>query len=92
LDNLLRTVRKQEGDSFDKAVTLLMGLVRVHISASGNPRTTYLATKSFLDMKGIRTLVAHDPRVLQGIREEFYARNVIRSWLEGHEIREFKRA
>ena len=76
---------------YEKAVTLLSGLVRVHHFASGNRRTAYLAAKSFLEMNGEKTTVVHEPRVLQGIREEFYTRNKLKRWLKGHETKEFKR-
>lgn len=91
LDNLLRMVREEEGDIYEKAVTLLTGLVRTHHFASGNRRTAYLAAKGFLEMNGEKTAVVHDPRVLQGIREEFYTRDEIKRWLQGHETKEFKR-
>ncbi len=91
LDNLLRMVRDQEGDIYEKAVTLLTGLVRTHHFASGNRRTAYLAAKGFLEMNGEKTPVVHDPRVLQGIREEFYTRYEIKRWLQGHETKEFRR-
>lgn len=91
LEHLLGRVKEQEGDIYDKAVTLLIGLVRAHSFASGNRRTAYLAAMSFLEMNGKGANVAHDPRVLQGIREEFYTRDEIKAWLKGHEIKEFRR-
>ncbi len=91
LENLLESVREQKGDLYEKAVTLLTGLVRTHSFASGNRRTAYLATKSFLEMNGEETRVVRDPKVFQGIREEFYTRKEIRAWLMGHETKAFKR-
>ncbi len=79
LDNLLRRVREQEGDTYEKAATLLIGLVRTHHFASGNRRTAYLGARGFLEMNGETATVVHDPSVLQGIREEFYTRDEIKS-------------
>ena|SRR2546427_2474140 len=92
LENVEKAVRDQEGDLYEKAVTMLTGLLRTHPFASGNRRTAYLAAKGFLEMNGEKIEVEHDPEVLQGIRQEFYTRSEIRRWLEGHEIREFERA
>ncbi len=91
LERVIRLVGEQAGDVYEKATTLLIGLVRTHPFASGNRRTAYLATMSFLEMNGKATTVVHNPRVLQGIREEFYTRDEIMAWLKGHEIKEFKR-
>jgi len=91
LEHLLRLAREQAGDAYEKAVTLLIGLVRTYPFASGNRRTAYLATMSFLEMNGEGANVVHDPKVLQGIREEFYTRDEIKAWLKGHEIKEFRR-
>jgi prophage maintenance system killer protein len=91
LDTLLERVREQEGGVYEKAVTLLTGLVRTHAFASGNRRTAYLATMGFLEVNGKRTAIVQDPRVLRGIREQFYTRDEIKAWLMGHEIKEFRR-
>ncbi len=91
LDSLLGKVKEHEGDLYDKAAFLLTGLVRIHYFASGNRRTAYLATVSFLATNRKTATVVHDPRVLTGIREGFYTRDEIKDWLRGHEIKEFKR-
>jgi death on curing protein len=91
LERVIRLVGEQAGDVYEKATTLLIGLVRTHPFASGNRRTAYLATMSFLEMNGKAATVVHNPRVLQGIREEFYTRDEIKAWLKGREIKEFKR-
>ncbi len=71
---------------------MLTGLLRTHPFARGNRRTAYLAAKGFLEMNEEKIEIEHDPAILQGIRQEFYTRSEIRIWLEGHEIRKFKRA
>ncbi len=91
LEHLMRLVEEQAGGVYEKSVTLLTVLVRTHPFASGNRRTAYLATMSFLRMNGRTATVQHDPRVLQGIREEFYTRDEIKAWLKGYEIKEFRR-
>jgi prophage maintenance system killer protein len=91
LEHLMRLVEEQAGDVYEKSVTLLTVLVRTHPFASGNRRTAYLATMSFLTMNRRTATVQHDPRILQGIREEFYTRDEIKAWLKGHEIKEFRR-
>ncbi len=92
LDNVLKMTREQDGDIYEKAVTLMTSLVRVHVFASGNRRTAYTATMGFLEMNGRKTTIVHNPKVLQGIRQHFYTRNETKEWLKGHEIREFRRA
>ncbi len=91
LEHLMRLVEEQAGGVYEKSVTLLTVLVRTHPFASGNRRTAYLATMSFLRMNGRTATVQHDPRILQGIREEFYTRDEIKAWLKGYEIKEFRR-
>jgi len=93
LDFVLRSMKEQEGDIYEKAVTLLTGLLRSsHPFASGNRRTAYLAARGFLEINGEEIGVEHDPDVLQGIREDFYTRKEIISWLKGNGIRRFRRA
>ncbi len=91
LEHLMRLVEEQAGGVYEKSVTLLTVLVRTHPFASGNRRTAYLATMSFLRINGRTATVQHDPRVLQGIREEFYTRDEIKAWRKGYEIKEFRR-
>ena len=91
LQSVIEITQQTRGDIYDKAVTLLTELVRKHPFASGNRRTAYVALRFFLEANGQKMKVAHDPKVLLGIREEFYGRNEIKAWLKGSAIREFKR-
>ena len=91
IEKLVEQVSKTEGDVYDKATILLVGLVKQHPFASGNRRTAYVATKFFLESNGYRVTVTHSPGVLQGVREGFYTTEEIKSWLEGSAIREFTR-
>ncbi len=91
LENVLQRLGEEKGYVYEKAVTLLIGMLQTHAFASANRRTAYLATKGFLERNGERIRVGHDPEVLQGIRQEFYARDEIRKWLQGNEIKRFRR-
>ena len=62
-----------EGGVYDKATTLVVGLIRGHHFASGDRRTAFVATKFFLELNGEKMIIEHDPKILQGIREWFYA-------------------
>ena len=91
LEEIIEKVRNQEGDIYDKAVTLLSAIVTSHPFASGVRRTAYVATKAFLLENGEAIKVIYEPSVFTGIRERFYTRDEIRAWLEGNKIRRFVR-
>ena len=48
LREVIETCKEKEGDIYDKAIVLLKGLVQKHPFASGNRRTSLIATKDFL--------------------------------------------
>jgi prophage maintenance system killer protein len=79
-------------DIYEKAAVLLTELLRGHAFASGVRRTAYAATISFLRVNGETPKVVHDPKVMIGIRERFYTKEEIKSWLKGNEVRKFTRA
>ena len=60
-------------------------------SVVGIRRTAIAAAISFLRLNGERVNTAYDPKVLQGIREGFYTKEEIKSWLKCNEIRKFTR-
>lgn len=91
LSRILENTEAESGDISDKAVTLLKGLVQEHPFASGNRRTAIVAIIKFLKINGQEITLKHEPRTLQGIRENFYKDEEIKKWLMGGEIREFKR-
>ena len=91
LDDIPTSVRETEGDVYDKATTLIIGLVRGHPFASGNRRTAFVATKLFLELNGEKMIVEHDSKILQGIREGFYTTREVKSWLKGNAIKRFTR-
>ena len=91
LQRVISRVRETEGDLHDKAASLLIDLTRLHPFASGNRRTAYVATRLFLEWNGAPIQLVQDPSVLQGVREGFYTREEVKSWLKGDEIRKFSR-
>jgi len=91
LDRILTSVRETEGDLYDKATALIVGLVRGHPFASGNRRTALVATRLFLEQNGEKMKVEQDPRILQGIREGFYTTLEVKTWLKGNAVKRFAR-
>lgn len=91
LEQILEEVKSVEGDLYDKAVVLLGSLIKKHPFESGNRRTALTITATFLRLNGEAVKIAHDEKVLQGIREGFYSEEEIKAWLRGGEVREFKR-
>jgi prophage maintenance system killer protein len=83
-----------EGDVYDKAVFLLVNLIKKHPFASGNRRTAFICTKEFLLLNKARFRVKDDPKnsnIMTGIREGFYTSEEIKEWIKHGKIREFKR-
>jgi len=91
LESIVEEVRGLDGDVFEKATCLLVGLTKKHAFDSGNRRTAYTATKLFLEANGEALKADPGPRVLTGIREGFYRTEEVVEWLKGNGIREFKR-
>ena len=91
LNAVLEKVAEEPGDIYEKAVTLLKGISQEHPFASGNRRTSMAATVRFLRMNGEEALVKEDAKILQGVRESYYANSEIKQWLKGGDTREFKR-
>ena len=82
------------GDVYDKAVVLLVGLVKKHPFSSGNRRTAMIVAKDFLESNKSRLGVSDDPsqaRALLGVREGFYSTEEIKEWLKHGKICEFKK-
>lgn len=91
LNAVLENVAESSGNVYDKAVALLKGLAQEHPFASGNRRTAMVATIRFLRMNGEEALVKEDAKILQGVRENYYADSEVKQWLKGGDVREFKR-
>jgi len=91
LNSIVEAVRALDGDVFEKATCLLVGLTKKHAFDSGNRRTAYTATKLFLEANGELLKADPDPRVLIGIREGFYRTEEVVAWLKGNGIKEFGR-
>jgi len=94
LINIIDRCKEKDGDIYDKAVTLLKGVVQEHPFASGNRRTAFVTTKYFLSINkkklGIKDQ-EKQARVMQGIREDYYEDQEIKEWIKNGKIREFKR-
>src|SRR3989338_2345891 len=91
ISKLLEAVEAKTCNIYDKAVVLLKGLVQEHPFASGNRRTAMLAVIRFLRFNCIEPKIKEEPKILQGVRENYYKDEEIKSWLQGGDMREFKR-
>lgn len=92
LETILKEVRNTQGDIYDKAVAMLFGFMKMHVFVSGMRRTTLVSTAVFMEMNEVPPPPRKQSRdALQGIREGFYTKDEIKSWLQGNEIRPFKR-
>lgn len=94
LTEALKECEETEGDIFDKAVTLLAGLVQVHAFASGNRRTAVMATWHFIRINNAKVIKLDErsiSNVLQGIREEYYSKSEVKEWIKNGKIKRFKR-
>lgn len=91
IETTIKDMKNKRGDIFDKAVILLKSIIQRHPFESGNRRTAFVATTTFLEVNGKKLNIMHDINILQGIREGYYTDNEIRKWLKGGKIRAFKR-
>ena len=93
LGDIIKKVKETKGNIYNKAATLLMELTQKHPFESGNRRTAFLATINFLEVNKIEVKLNKDKieNILQGIRERFYTLNDVSKWLQGEDMREFKR-
>ena len=91
IEDALKKVQAEEGDTFQKAAVLLIELTKAHAFDSGNRRTAYAAAKLFLEANGEGLNIEVEPKVLTGIREGFYETLEIAEWLKGNGIRTFLR-
>ena len=84
----------KEGDIYDKAAYLFKDIIQKHPFASGNRRTAFIATKSFLLKNRRKFNIDNDPKQAQtmlGIRAGYFQDNEIKGWIQNGPIREFKR-
>ena len=94
LQKVLENCESTEGDIYDKATILMKGLIQSHPFASGNRRTAFITTKSFLTENKHKLNVQDNEsqaRVMQGIREGYYTDNEITEWIKNGKIRQFRR-
>jgi death-on-curing family protein len=91
---IVDSCRETKGDLYDKAVTLLKGLIQNHPFASGNRRTAFVVAKDFVLSNKGKFKIKDDPRyakVMQGIREGYYNDEELKEWIKNGKIREFRR-
>jgi prophage maintenance system killer protein len=88
---VLSATKRTRGDVYDKAATLLVGLVKRHPFKSGNRRTAVAITSYFLAVNHAPTLVPADTEVLAKLRLGIYKKGQIAAWLKGHGIEEERR-
>lgn len=91
---VVESCKALEGDVYDKAICLIKGLIQQHPFASGNRRTAFRVAENFLETNNAKLDVDNgkkQAKVLQGIRESFYADKEIKEWMQGKPIREFER-
>lgn len=91
IEEALLRVEETQGDIYEKAALLLIGLTRAHAFDSGNRRTAYASTELFLRANEGRLKVQSEAKVLTGIREGFYETREIVEWLKGNGIRPYIR-
>jgi len=91
IEAAVQAAKDEKGDVYDKATMMLLMLVTKHPFESGNRRTAFIATRTFLALNGENPEIIRDDRVLLGIREGFYTKAEVKEWLQGNEIRPFKR-
>ncbi len=91
IETTLAEAKAKHGDIFDKAAVIFIGLIKKHAFGSANRRTAWTVTDTFLITNGEELRARYNGRVVIGIREGFYTPEEVKSWLQGHEIREFRR-
>jgi len=89
ISQTLKRAQEIQGDLYDKAVELLVGLIKTHPFESGNRRTAFLVTSVFLKLNGEEPPDLSDEKILTWIRRGLYSREEIKKWLMGYGIKEF---
>ncbi len=94
ISELLDALKGKDGTIYDKAVVLLKGLIQKHPFASGNRRTAFVVTNTFIIENNAIFGIKDTPevaKVMIGIREDYYTDNEIREWIQHGSIRKFER-
>ncbi len=94
IEEVLEECKQKDGDAYDKAVSLLKGIIQKHAFASGNRRTALLATSYFLLSNNAKSYIEDSPdnaRIMTGIREHYYSDQEIKGWLRHGKIKAFQR-
>ncbi len=91
IDTILRKTKEARGDLHDKAAVLLHGLVTSHGFASGNKRTGFIITSTFIKKNGGRIRIKNfnkAERIIKNIRK--LSIEEIAEWLRKGDIDETK--
>ena len=94
LSEVLELCKKSNGDSYDKSIILLSGIIQKHPFASGNRRTAFVIMKDFLLTNNAKIGINGDPsfaRILQGVRENYYSNDELKEWIKHGKIKAFQR-
>jgi len=92
--NIVEGCKKLKGNTYEKAVFLLKGIIQKHPFASGNRRTAFVVTKEFVLNNNAKFNIKDDPKqasIMLGIRENYYTDLEIKEWIKNGKIRKFKR-
>lgn len=94
ISNIVTKCKAKKMDRYNIASCYLKSLIQEHPFASGNRRTAWIATESFLKKNGSKLNIDNSgkqARVLQGIREGYYTDKEIEDWFVSGKIRKFTR-
>lgn len=94
IQKIIDTIKREPGDIYDKAATLLFELTRMHAFESGNKRTAFLTTKKFVITNGEGFNIPdteNNVKIMIGIRENYYTQKEIKEWIKYGKIKKFKR-
>ncbi len=89
--NIIKNVRKDTGDLYEKGAILLRDLIIMHGFASGNKRTAFIVAVQFISKNGGKMGIKNftkAEKVLRNIR--IYSLNDIAQWLKTGDIDESK--
>ena len=85
-EKISRTIdaaESEEGDAYDKAAVLLIGIATGHPFESGNRRTAYSVAVDFLESNGFQVANTYDTNIVRGIRSGTHKKADVASWLKG---------
>ena len=94
IEEIIKECKNKKGNVYDKAITLLNGIIKKHPFSSGNRRTAFITTKEFVLDNCCVFKIKDDPsyaKVMLGIREDFYSNDELKDWIKNGKIKKFER-